>query len=39
VWHWYRDGRIVQRTLIDETFVSRDWRSVNGPSFAGDPLG
>ncbi len=36
VWHWYRDGRIVQRTLIDEQKVSADWRAVKGESFAGD---
>jgi len=24
-WHWYRDGRLFQRTLINERRVSRDW--------------
>ena len=38
VWHWYKQGRIVQRTLIDEQFVSRNWRGISGPSFAGDPV-
>lgn len=38
VWHWYREGRIVQRTLIDEQKVSDDWRAVRGASFAGDPI-
>ncbi len=38
VWHWYRDGRIVQRTLIDEQKVSDDWRPIQGASFAGDPI-
>lgn len=39
VWHWYKRGRIAQRTLIDEEFVSRDWRALSGPSFAGGPVG
>jgi hypothetical protein len=39
VWHWYRDGRILQRTLIDETRVTPDWRAVKGESFPGEPLG
>ena len=25
-WHWFRNGRCFQRTLIDEVFVTRDWR-------------
>jgi len=25
VWQWFRAGRLFQRTLIDETLVSRDW--------------
>jgi hypothetical protein len=25
VWHWYKDGRLIQRTLIDETKSSDDW--------------
>ncbi|MCC5793868.1 MAG: hypothetical protein JJT85_03935 [Chromatiales bacterium] len=25
VWQWFRDGRLFQRTLIDEELVSRDW--------------
>lgn len=27
VWQWFRNGRLLQRTLIDEQFVSRDWQS------------
>jgi hypothetical protein len=38
VWHWYRHGRIVSRTLIDEERASHQWRGVKSPSFAGDPL-
>lgn len=38
VWHWFKHGRIVQRTLIDEERVSHDWRSVSEPSYAGDPV-
>lgn len=38
-WHWYRDGRIIQRTHIDEHKVSERWREIEGDSFAGDPLG
>ena len=25
VWHWYRKGRLIQRTLIDEHRVADDW--------------
>lgn len=28
VWQWFRDGRLVRRTLIDETKVSDDWAAV-----------
>ena len=38
VWHWYKNGVLVQRTLIDEKFVSRDWRKITGPSFNGEPV-
>jgi len=38
VWHWYKQGVLIQRTLIDETFVSRDWRKLTGPSFSGEPV-
>jgi len=27
VWQWFKDGRLFQRTLIDEEFVSRDWQA------------
>jgi len=30
VWQWFRDGRLFQRTLIDENFVSRDWKAYEG---------
>jgi hypothetical protein len=32
-WHWYRKGRLFQRTLINETRVSTDWRSHDDPSY------
>jgi hypothetical protein len=38
VWHWFREGRLFQRTLIDEEKVSPNWRQVTGPTFAGDVL-
>jgi len=38
VWHWYRAGRIVERTLIDEERVSHEWRGITGATFAGDAL-
>lgn len=38
IWHWYKKGVLVQRTQIDEKFVSRDWQKIKGPSFAGDPV-
>jgi hypothetical protein len=25
VWQWFRDGRLLRRTLIDEVKVSDDW--------------
>ena len=30
VWQWFRDGRLFQRTLIDENFVTRDWKAYEG---------
>ncbi|MNO01255.1 hypothetical protein D3C81_2213500 [compost metagenome] len=38
IWHWYRNGVLVQRTQIDEKFVSRDWQKITGPSFAGEAI-
>jgi hypothetical protein len=32
-WHWYRKGRLFQRTLINEERVSRDWKSYDDPSY------
>jgi len=32
-WHWYRKGRLFQRTLINEVRVARDWRAHDDPSF------
>lgn len=33
VWQWFRDGRLAQRTLIDETRVSDDWRDAKLEAF------
>jgi len=38
IWQWYRAGRILQRTLIDEERVSHRWEGIKGHSFFGDPL-
>lgn len=27
VWQWFKGGRLLKRTLIDEQFVTRDWKS------------
>jgi hypothetical protein len=27
VWQWFKGGRLIKRTLVDETFVTRDWAS------------
>ncbi|MEO9467413.1 DUF3598 domain-containing protein [Parasphingorhabdus sp.] len=32
-WHWYRDGRLFQRTLINEKLISRDWQAYDDPSY------
>ncbi|WP_426168218.1 DUF3598 domain-containing protein [Sandarakinorhabdus sp. DWP1-3-1] len=28
-WHWIRNGQLETRTAIQETFVTRDWRSLD----------
>lgn len=28
-WHWIRNGLLETRTAIEETFVTRDWRSLD----------
>ena len=35
VWHWYRAGRLVQRTLIDEARIATDWAAFekDNPAF------
>lgn len=30
VWQWFREGKLFQRTLIDEHFVTRDWKEYEG---------
>lgn len=32
-WHWYRKGRLFQRTIINEVRVSDDWQSYDDPSY------
>jgi hypothetical protein len=38
VWHWYRAGRLVSRTLIDEERASYSWRGIVGDTFAGEAI-
>jgi hypothetical protein len=26
-WQWFKDGKCFQRTLIDEVFITPDWRT------------
>ncbi|MEM1380667.1 MAG: DUF3598 domain-containing protein [Pseudomonadota bacterium] len=33
VWQWYKADRLFQRTLVDEHFVTKDWRSYEGKEF------
>lgn len=35
-WQWFKNGRLFQRTLIDESFVSFDWQAYEklSPSFS-----
>lgn len=35
VWHWYRAGRLIQRTLIDEARIATDWAAFerDNPAF------
>jgi hypothetical protein len=28
-WHWIRDGQLETRTAIEETFVTKDWASLD----------
>jgi hypothetical protein len=32
-WHWYRKGRLFQRTVINENRITRDWRKFDDPAF------
>ena len=32
-WHWYRKGKLFQRTLINESRISRDWQAYDDPSY------
>lgn len=38
VWHWFKADRLMQRTIIDERFVSRDWRAYDGQDPSYDDL-
>jgi len=33
VWQWFKADRLFQRTLVDETFVTRDWQAYEGQTF------
>ncbi|MEM7763615.1 MAG: DUF3598 domain-containing protein [Pseudomonadota bacterium] len=37
-WHWFRDNRLFQRTLIDEQRVSEDWAAFDGKTFSYDDI-
>jgi len=32
-WHWYRDGQLFQRTLINERRVTKDWKAYDRPDY------
>ncbi|MEM9531067.1 MAG: DUF3598 domain-containing protein [Pseudomonadota bacterium] len=32
-WHWYRRGRLFQRTVINEVRVARDWEAYDQPDY------
>ncbi|RYY27035.1 MAG: DUF3598 domain-containing protein [Sphingomonadales bacterium] len=32
-WHWYRKGRLFQRTVINENRIARDWQAHDDPSY------
>jgi len=32
-WHWYRKGRLFQRTLINEVRISHDWEQFDDPHY------
>ncbi len=32
-WHWYEKGRLFQRTLINESYLTADWQSHDDPAF------
>jgi len=34
VWQWFKADRLFQRTLVDETRVSDDWRAYEGEDFS-----
>ena len=33
VWQWFKADRLFQRTLVDETFVTKDWQAYEGQEF------
>ncbi len=33
VWQWFKADRLFQRTLVDERFVSPDWKAYEGREF------
>lgn len=32
-WHWYRKGRLFQRTVINEVRIAREWQSYDDPAY------
>lgn len=39
VWHWFRNDRLFQRTLVDETRVTTDWEAWDGQDPGFDEIG
>lgn len=39
VWHWFRNDRLWQRTLVDESRVSTDWAGYEGLDPAYEDIG
>jgi len=33
VWQWFKKDRLFQRTLVNEHFITKDWRSYEGKEF------
>ncbi|MEE2002933.1 DUF3598 domain-containing protein [Alkalimonas sp. MEB108] len=38
VWQWFKAGKLLQRTLIDEQFITKDWASYENTQSAYDDV-